>query len=134
MRLEAVIAAALLYAAVGHAAETVRTVKADPRGEVEIVNVSGEVTVTGWDRSDVEATVSSQAVVAVGLLLYTPLVDSLRLPLIKGYHLSSVLRSHWANHDSGYWLALVALLLIAGPLFVSGDALRRLIDRIRPRR
>jgi DUF4097 and DUF4098 domain-containing protein YvlB len=54
MRLEAVIVAAVLYAGVGQAAETVRTVPADPRGEVEIVNVSGDVTVTGWDRAEVE--------------------------------------------------------------------------------
>lgn len=35
------------------AAEFDRTVPADPRGTVEISNVSGRVTVTGWDRSEV---------------------------------------------------------------------------------
>ena len=38
-----------------HAQETVeRTVPADARGEVEIVNVSGEVSVRGWDRAEVQ--------------------------------------------------------------------------------
>jgi len=55
MRFGAIIAAALLYAGVGDAADTVtRTVPADPMGEVEIVNVSGEVEVSGWDRNEVE--------------------------------------------------------------------------------
>ena len=32
---------------------------ADPQGEVEIVNVSGNVEVTGWDRSEVEVSGSA---------------------------------------------------------------------------
>jgi DUF4097 and DUF4098 domain-containing protein YvlB len=49
------VAAALASAGQAIAAETVtRTAAADPRGDVEIVNVSGEVTVSGWDRSEVE--------------------------------------------------------------------------------
>jgi DUF4097 and DUF4098 domain-containing protein YvlB len=33
---------------------TERTVPADPRGEVEIVNVSGDVQVRGWDRNEIQ--------------------------------------------------------------------------------
>jgi DUF4097 and DUF4098 domain-containing protein YvlB len=48
-------AIALLFAGTTGAAETVtRTAAADPRGDVEIVNVSGEVEVSGWDRNEVE--------------------------------------------------------------------------------
>jgi len=45
---------ALLAAVAAHADEDVeRTVPADARGEVEIVNVSGDVKVRGWDRAEV---------------------------------------------------------------------------------
>ena len=38
-----------------HAGKTIEERRpADPQGEVEIVNVSGRVEVTGWDRSEVE--------------------------------------------------------------------------------
>jgi DUF4097 and DUF4098 domain-containing protein YvlB len=50
-----VIVLALAYATAGSAQERIeRRVAADPRGEVEIVNVSGEVHVSGWDRPEVE--------------------------------------------------------------------------------
>lgn len=47
-------AAALCFAMAAHGESVERLVAADPRGEVEIVNVSGEVQVSGWDRSEVE--------------------------------------------------------------------------------
>ena len=52
--LSTTIATLLCMAAPAHAGETVeRLVAADARGEVEIVNVSGDVQVLGWDRPEV---------------------------------------------------------------------------------
>ena len=57
--LAARLAASLTLACGGYAiaAETVqRSVPADARGTVEIVNVAGEVSVQGWDRNEVQVT------------------------------------------------------------------------------
>jgi DUF4097 and DUF4098 domain-containing protein YvlB len=56
MRIASIITFALLAAAAtaANAAEFERKVQADPRGSVEISNVSGGITVTGWDRPEVE--------------------------------------------------------------------------------
>jgi len=56
MRSVPIVAAfvALTAAAVSHAAPFERTVAAEPKGSVEISNVSGRVSVTGWDRSEVQ--------------------------------------------------------------------------------
>jgi len=52
-------AAALLLTGLSAYAEDVeRTVPADPRGQVEIVTVSGEIHVRGWDRPEVKVTAS----------------------------------------------------------------------------
>jgi len=48
-----VVAAALLLAQPAGADEVEKRAQADPRGEVVIVNVSGDVQVTGWDRNEV---------------------------------------------------------------------------------
>lgn len=54
--LRAALAMAMLTAAVPHAGaeEVSKTLAADARGEVEIVNVAGTVEVSGWDRSEVK--------------------------------------------------------------------------------
>lgn len=53
--LSAAAATLLCMTAAANAGETVeRRVAADARGEVEIVNVSGEVQVLGWDRPEVQ--------------------------------------------------------------------------------
>lgn len=53
----ALFIATVLVAAQPAAADTVeRRVSADPRGAVEIVNVSGEVQVRGWDKAEVVVT------------------------------------------------------------------------------
>ncbi|HKQ15494.1 MAG TPA: DUF4097 family beta strand repeat-containing protein [Steroidobacteraceae bacterium] len=54
MRVAAVIAATLLLARAAGAEELEKRAQADPRGEVVIVNVAGEVQVTGWDRNEVQ--------------------------------------------------------------------------------
>ena len=54
MRVAAVIAATLLLARAAGAEEIEKRAQADPRGEVVIVNVAGEVQVTGWDRNEVQ--------------------------------------------------------------------------------
>ncbi len=52
----AIVTLALLATAgtAAHAADFERKVQADPRGSVEISNVAGAITVTGWDRPEIE--------------------------------------------------------------------------------
>jgi DUF4097 and DUF4098 domain-containing protein YvlB len=54
MRVDAVIAATLLLAQAAGAEDVEKRAQADPRGEVVIVNVAGDVQVTGWDRNEVQ--------------------------------------------------------------------------------
>ena len=54
MRVAAVVAATLLLAQSAGAEEIEKRAQADPHGEVSIVNVAGEVQVTGWDRNEVQ--------------------------------------------------------------------------------
>jgi DUF4097 and DUF4098 domain-containing protein YvlB len=54
MRACAVIALALLCAQAAVAETIERTEPADPRGEVQIVNVSGDVQVQGWDSAKIQ--------------------------------------------------------------------------------
>ncbi len=54
MRVVGVVAATLLLAQAAGAEEIQKRAQADPRGEVVIVNVAGDVQVTGWDRNEVQ--------------------------------------------------------------------------------
>lgn len=54
MRVAVMVAAALLLAQSAGAEDIEKSAQADPRGEVSIVNVAGEVQVTGWDRNEVQ--------------------------------------------------------------------------------
>jgi len=53
MRVAVTVAVALLLAQTARAEEIDKSAQADPRGEVVIGNVAGEVQITGWDRSEV---------------------------------------------------------------------------------
>jgi DUF4097 and DUF4098 domain-containing protein YvlB len=53
MRVVVTVAAALLLGQAARAEEIEKSAQADPRGEVVISNVAGEVQVTGWDRNEV---------------------------------------------------------------------------------
>jgi DUF4097 and DUF4098 domain-containing protein YvlB len=53
MRVAVTVAVALLLAQAARAEEIDKSAQADPRGEVVIGNVAGEVQVTGWDRNEV---------------------------------------------------------------------------------
>ena len=53
MRVAVTVAVALLLAQTARAEEIDKSAQADPRGEVVIGNVAGEVQVTGWDRNEV---------------------------------------------------------------------------------
>jgi DUF4097 and DUF4098 domain-containing protein YvlB len=53
MRVVVAVAAALLLGHAARADEVDKSAQADPRGEVVISNVAGEVQVTGWDRNEV---------------------------------------------------------------------------------
>ena len=54
MRVAVAVAATLLLAQAAGAEEIEKRAQADPRGEVVIVNVAGDVQVTGWDRNEVQ--------------------------------------------------------------------------------
>ena len=54
MRVAGMVAAALLLAQAAGAEEIQKRAQADPRGQVVIVNVAGDVQVTGWDRNEVQ--------------------------------------------------------------------------------
>ena len=54
MRLAGVVAATLLLAQAAGAEEIEKRAQADPRGEVVIANVAGDVQVIGWDRNEVQ--------------------------------------------------------------------------------
>lgn len=54
MRVAGVVAAVLLLVQAAGAEEIEKRAQADPRGEVVIVNVAGDVQVTGWDRNEVQ--------------------------------------------------------------------------------
>ena len=54
MRVAGVVAATLLLAQAAGAEEIEKRAQADPRGEVAIANVAGDVQVTGWDRNEVQ--------------------------------------------------------------------------------
>jgi len=53
MRVAVTVAVVLLLAQAARAEEIDKSAQADPRGEVVIGNVAGEVQITGWDRSEV---------------------------------------------------------------------------------
>jgi DUF4097 and DUF4098 domain-containing protein YvlB len=54
MRLAGMVAAMLLLAQAAGAEEIEKRMQADPRGEVAIANVAGDLQVTGWDRNEVQ--------------------------------------------------------------------------------
>ncbi len=54
------VLSALPMAAFANEGSIDRTVKADPKGEVVISNVSGAVDVQGWDRNEVQVTGTSR--------------------------------------------------------------------------
>jgi DUF4097 and DUF4098 domain-containing protein YvlB len=54
MRVAVMVAAALMLAQAAGAEAIEKRAQADPRGEVVIVNVAGEVQVSGWDRNEVQ--------------------------------------------------------------------------------
>jgi hypothetical protein len=81
---------------------------------------------------DVEASVSAQAQLGLLLLFATPVLQSWTWIVEDGHRPVAVLRAHAANYRVGFWVALAGLLLVVAPLHFSGDALRRLYDRLRP--
>jgi DUF4097 and DUF4098 domain-containing protein YvlB len=54
MKVAVMVAAVLLLAQAAGAEEIEKRAQADPRGEVSIVNVAGDLRVTGWDRNEVQ--------------------------------------------------------------------------------
>ncbi len=81
---------------------------------------------------DVEATVGSHAVLGMGICLGWPLLTAWNWTFVDGHSPGSVLRALAANYCAGFWLALASLALIAAPLFVREERLRRWHDRCRP--
>jgi hypothetical protein len=81
---------------------------------------------------DVEATVSSQAVLGIGVCLGWPVLTAWNWMYTDDHALGPVLRALWANYRIGFWAALLALVLVAAPLFLSEERLGRLVDRLLP--
>lgn len=54
LALRVVLPLAVVTAGVSHAAEVTKKAAADPKGEVDVVNVAGSVEVVGWDRAEVQ--------------------------------------------------------------------------------
>jgi Putative adhesin len=54
MTMRLILPLALLFATLAHAEEVQRSLEADPKGEVQITNVAGQVHVLGWDRNEVQ--------------------------------------------------------------------------------
>ena len=54
LTLRAALPLVALAAGTAHAGEVTKSGPADPKGEVEIVNVAGNVEVVGWDRAEVQ--------------------------------------------------------------------------------
>jgi hypothetical protein len=82
--------------------------------------------------TDVEATVSSQAVLALGLCLSWPAIQGMVWTFQDGHPVGDVVAALLANYRAGFWCALLALSLVAAPLYFSEESLRRLYDRCRP--
>ena len=73
-----------------------------------------------WDFADVEATVSSNALLGIGAALYWPMHCYLRWTLKEGHSWGPVMASLWENYRIGFWVGLAGLLLVAAPLYFSG--------------
>ena len=56
IRMATLLASAALAAGAVHAANFQQQVAADPRGEVDVSNISGSIVISGWDRPAVSVT------------------------------------------------------------------------------
>jgi hypothetical protein len=81
---------------------------------------------------DVEATLSTLAILGLGAALCRPLLDYYRWVFEKGHSPYAVAMTFFVNYRPGFWITLVALGLVAAPLYYSEDSLRGLYDRCRP--
>ncbi len=81
---------------------------------------------------DVEATLSTHALIALGVALCRPTLDFLDWAFDEGHSLASIALAMAHNYRPGFWLTLTALSLIAAPLYFSEESMRGLYDRCRP--
>lgn len=82
--------------------------------------------------SDLEATLSTHAVVALGVVFCRPVLDSLEWLFRDGHSGGAVLLALLHNYRPGFYLTVPALLMLAAPLYFSGEALSRRYDPLRP--
>jgi len=85
-----------------------------------------------WDIRDVEAMVSSQALLGLAICLTYPVTQAWRWTVTDGHTVIATARALWINYRVGFWLALAALALIAAPLYFSEESMRGLYDRCHP--
>ena len=81
---------------------------------------------------DVEATLSTHAVVALGVAFTRPAIDVFRWTFEDGHSGGAILLALVHNYRPGFYVTVAALGLVAAPLYFSGEALRPLYDRLRP--
>jgi hypothetical protein len=80
--------------------------------------------------ADVEATLASQALLALAFVLFRPVADGLNW--LYGEHHSShaVALTLLTNYRAGFWVDLIGLFLVASPLYFSEERLRPLYDAL----
>lgn len=81
---------------------------------------------------DVEATLSTHAVIGLGVALCRPVLDYYRWFFVDGHSAQAVAKTFFVNYRPGFWITLTALTLLATPLYFSEESLRGLYDRCRP--
>ena len=81
---------------------------------------------------DVEATLSTHAVLGIGVALSRPLLDYSRWLFVDRHSPVAVAMTFFTNYRPGFWITLTALCLLAAPLYFSEESLRGLYDRARP--
>ena len=77
---------------------------------------------------DLEATVSSQALGALGFAAFFPFSRYVRWVFEDGHSRGATMLALWENYRIGFWGALAGLSLVAAPLYLSGERLARLYD------
>jgi len=82
--------------------------------------------------ADIEATLSTHAMLGLGIAFLRPALDAGEWLFEKGHSVQAVLLAMLHNYRPGFYVTVAALCLVAAPLYFSEEALRRLYDRLPP--
>jgi hypothetical protein len=81
---------------------------------------------------DVEATLGTHAMLGLGIVFLRPGLDVAEWIFEDGHTVSAVTLAMLHNYRPGFHVTVVALCLVAAPLYFSEEVLQRLYDRLRP--